>query len=123
MELEVVLARVADLKANPRNPRRISPARMAQLKRVLVAERELLDVRPVIALLDGTVIAGNQRLAGARELGWEEIPAVFVDLDEVRANTWMFLDNRGFGEDDDDLAAEILAELHARGGEPRPDRL
>ena len=29
----------------------------------------------------------------------------------------MFLDNRGFGEDDEDLAAELLAELEERGGD------
>ena len=57
------------------------------------------------------------RVQGARELGWETIPTVFVELDEVRAATWMFLDNRSFGEDDEDLAAELLAELQARGGD------
>ena len=33
----------------------------------------------------------------------------------LRAATWTFLDNRQFGEDDEDLAAELLAELQARG--------
>jgi DNA modification methylase len=77
----------------------------------------MLDARPLIALVDGTVIAGNQRLEAARSLGWETIPAVFVELDEVRSALWAFLDNRGFGEDDEDLAAEILAEIRERGGD------
>jgi DNA modification methylase len=117
MGLTVVEAKVAGLCVHERNPRFIRPERLEQLQRTLEAERELLEVRPVIALPNGRVIAGNQRLAAARALGWETIPTVFVELDEVRAATWMFLDNRGFGEDDHDLAAELLAELAARGGD------
>jgi DNA modification methylase len=115
--LRVVEAKIASLQANARNPRRIRPRRLEQLMRTLVAERELLEARPLIVLMDGTVIGGNQRLAAAVALGWETIPAVFVELDEVRAAVWMFLDNRPFGEDDEDLAAELLAELAARGGD------
>jgi hypothetical protein len=115
--LRVVEAKLTDLKVNRRNPRRLRPERRPQFLRTLAAERELTEARPVIALKDGTVIAGNQRVEGARELGWLTIPTVFVELDELRATTWMFLDNRSFGEDDEDLAAELLAELAARGGD------
>lgn len=117
MPLEVVQADVWKLKLNPRNPRRMPPKRWPQFLRTLKAEPDLTEARPVIALKDGTVIAGNRRVEGARELGWKTIATVFVDLDEVHAATWMFLDNRTFGEDDDDLAAELLAELAARGGD------
>jgi DNA modification methylase len=113
----VVLAQVADLRPNARNPRWIRPERLAQLQRTLEAERDLLEARPLIALPDGTLVAGNQRLAAAVALGWERIPVVYADLDEIRAATWAFLDNRSFGEDDDDLAAELLAELAERGGD------
>ncbi len=115
--LVVVDALVSELKLHARNPRRISESRLAQLKRTLAAHPDLLDARPVIALADGTVIAGNMRLRAARELGLETIATVYADLDEVRAAQWMFLDNRSFGEDDDDLAGELLAELVERGGE------
>jgi|SRR5579862_211731 len=75
------------------------------------------EARPLIALPDGTVIAGNMRLAAVQGLGWTHVPAVFAELDDVRAALWMFLDNRSFGEDDDDLVAELLAELDARGAD------
>ena len=117
MGLCVVQARVEDLRPNPRNPRRLRPERQKQLLRAVDAERELLEARPVIARPDGQLIAGNQRLEAARALGWKTIPTVYADLDEMRANLWMFLDNHGFGEDDDDLAAEILAEIKSRGGD------
>jgi len=85
--------------------------------RTLEAEWDLTQARPVIARPDWTVIAGNMRVEGARELGRKTISTVFADLDEVQAAIWMFLDNRSFGEDDDDLAAELLAELATRGAD------
>jgi DNA modification methylase len=115
--LKVVWVRVAELRPNPQNPVRIRPERFKHLQRTLSAEPELLQVRPLIALHDGTVIAGNQRLEAARALGWERVPVVFVKLDEARAVRWAFLDNRRFGEDDEDLVAELLAALEDRGSD------
>ena len=57
------------LRPAPNNPRKISPERLKQLKSSLEADREMLSVRPLIALLDGTVICGNQRLRAAQALG------------------------------------------------------
>lgn len=116
--VEVVEARVDELVPNERNPRRMRPERKTQFFKALAAERELTEVRPVIARRsDKRVIAGNMRVIGARELGWTTIPTVFVDIDDLRATTWAFLDNRTFGEDDEDLAAELLAELKERGAD------
>jgi hypothetical protein len=115
LELRVVDEPVARLRENPRNPRRITRAREQQLQRTLAAQPELLQARPLIALPDGLVICGNMRLRAVRALGWATVPTVFAPIDEVTATLWGFLDNRGFGEDDEDLAGELLAELQARG--------
>jgi DNA modification methylase len=103
------------LREWPRNPRRISKPRLEQLKRALEAEPEMLRARPLIALPDGTVVAGNQRLRAARELGWPSLPVVVVDLDDARASEWALRDNRGYGEDDEALVGALLAELAASG--------
>lgn len=116
--LEVVMARVSELRVNPWNPRRMRSERKGPFLRAMVQQQGLLEARPVIVRRsDNVVIAGNQRLLAAIELGWETIPAVFVELDEVEEALWIFLDNRGFGEDDEDLAAELLAELKEHGGD------
>lgn len=114
--LRVVDAPVADLHAHDRNPRTISKARFAQLQRTMGAFPDLLDARPVIALPDGTVIAGNMRYLAAVALGRKTLPTVYADLDEDQVTQWLFLDNRSFGEDNEDVAAQLLAELEARGG-------
>ena len=69
----------------------------------------------LIALPDGTVIAGNQRLAAAVALDWETIPCVYADLDEQTAIEWAFRDNNPVGETDDVVAAQLLAVLSGRG--------
>lgn len=101
----------------PVNPRRISPGRLEDLQRALEADPEMLWARPLIATLDGTVVCGNQRLRAAQGLGWEAIPAVFVDLDPERAKLWALRDNNAWGEWDEPLLGELLAELAAGGVE------
>lgn len=106
-----------DLRPHPRNPRKITAARLEQLKRALAADPDMLDARPLIALPDGTVIAGNQRLRAAIELGWTSIPVVYADLDEARATEWMLRDNRPYGDDDAELTGLLLAELAELGAD------
>jgi ParB-like chromosome segregation protein Spo0J len=85
------------------------------------------------------VLAGNHTLEAARQLGWDEIAATFVDADEERAKRILLADNRtndlagyepealaelpelsGTGYDEDDLDA-LLAELgRARPGDDEP---
>lgn len=108
-------APVASLRPWDRNPRKITPARLSALARALEAEPEMLRARPLIALPDGTVIAGNQRLAAAIELGWETVPTVFADLDAARAAEWALRDNRLYGSDVDADVSVLLAELAEMG--------
>jgi DNA modification methylase len=103
------------LRLWPENPRTIRPERLEELKRAMLADREMLAARPLLALPDETVFAGNQRLLGAQELGWETIPVLTVDLDPQRARVWALRDNNQFGEWNQPALAELLSEL-AEGG-------
>jgi DNA modification methylase len=106
---------LARLRPWPENPRWISRARLEELKLSLSAEPEMLVARPLLALPDGTVIAGNQRLLAARELEWKTVPVITVDLDREQARLWALRDNNTYGEWDESALAELLAEL-ASGG-------
>jgi len=100
---------LADLHEHPQNPRSIRPQRLDDLKRALAEDPAMLEVRPLIALPDGTVIAGNQRLRAARELGWSSIPTAVVELDDETARLWMLRDNNPYGEWDEAAVAELLS--------------
>ncbi len=67
------------------------------------------------ALPDGTVVAGNMRLRAARDLGWETVPTVFVDLDENRAREWALRDNASYGDWDDVALTDLLREMQDAG--------
>ena len=109
------------LTPHPRNPRKISAARLAALERVLAADPEMLEARPLIALPDGTLVAGNQRWRAARSLRdagdarFATVPTIHVDLEEPRATEWALRDNEGFGVRDDDLTRTLLEELAEAG--------
>jgi ParB-like chromosome segregation protein Spo0J len=114
---EVVDAPLELLLTSSENPRVITQDRLAQLTRSLKSDAEMLRARPLIALPDGTVIAGNQRLLAARKLGWKTIPVVYVDLDPERARLWMLRDNQAFGDWDEIALAEMLSELAEAGAD------
>lgn len=119
-DLRIRATPLAKLHPNPRNPRTISESRFAALKDSLAADPDMLKARPVIALPDGTILAGNQRWRAAEALGWKTIPAVTVDLDDERAKTWLLRDNVAYGENDEDLLAELLYELEQSSADLLP---
>lgn len=99
-----------------RNPRWIRPERLKELMTAMTAERQMLLAKPIWALPDGTVFAGNQRLAAALALGWKMIPVIIVHgLTETQVRTWALLDNNSFGDWDQPALAEFLADLLAEG--------
>jgi DNA methylase len=117
---------VDSLRAHPRNPRKITPARLAALERVLAADPQMLEARPLIALADGTLIAGNQRWRAARSLRdagddrFETVPTIHVDLEPERATEWALRDNEGFGVRDDQSCTTVVREdrPHASADHP-----
>src|SRR5579859_4970262 len=116
-ELTVVEVPVASLRPHERNPRSITRQRLDALRADLEADPGMLRARPLIALRDGRVIAGNQRLRAIEELGWETVPVVYAELDEFRAREWALRDNQSYGVWDEQALAEYLQEMVDAGSE------
>jgi ParB-like chromosome segregation protein Spo0J len=79
---------INDLHALPGNPRK------GDIEAVMRSYERFGQRKPIVALRDGTVIAGNHQLEAARLLGWSEIAVVFVDDDEMTAKAYALADNR-----------------------------
>src|SRR5688500_690726 len=76
-DLQIIQAQIDDLRPDPANPRKISPAELDALTRSL---REFGFVQPVLARRDDKmVVAGHQRLLAARRLGWKTVPTILLD--------------------------------------------
>jgi site-specific DNA-methyltransferase (adenine-specific) len=94
---------IADLRPFERNPRR---GDLDAIRRSLETHGQY---RPIVARQGtGEVLAGNHTLVAAVELGWTEIAATFVEVDDDQAARIVLVDNRTAdrgGYDDAELAA------------------
>lgn len=82
---------IASLREDPRNARRHGKANLAAIAASL---DRFSQVKPIVALDDGTVIAGNGTLVAARdELGWDQLAVVTFE-DEERARAFALADNQ-----------------------------
>jgi Predicted transcriptional regulators len=106
---------VGDLRDDPDNPRR-HPER--NLEAIVASLRDFGQVRPVVALADGTVVAGNGTLEAARRLGWDRLAAVRMAPEgELDRRAYSIADNRTaeLARWDLDALGEALGELEASG--------
>ncbi len=100
VQLEENKGQIDGLPANPRN---IQPDKLAKLKRSILDNPEMLQLRGILVYPHGDkyiVIGGNMRLRAMVELGMTSAPCVVipshVTADKLRAYT--ILDNSSMGE-------------------------
>jgi DNA modification methylase len=106
------------------NPRTITESQFRRLQQSLERDPALLWARPVLAMSDGTIYAGNLRYRAAAALsaswrrerfGSDGIPAVVEDVSLEFAKERAIRDNNAWGEYVDQELAEILHGLDAAG--------
>jgi len=113
--LEELKVPIGSVKPYPRNPRR------GALEQIRASLERHGQYRPIVVnQATSEVLAGNHTLLAALELGWAEIAATFVDVDEETAARIVLVDNRSSdlaGYDDAELAALLssLTDLDATG--------
>lgn len=107
------LVPVGELKTHPENPRRGDVSLVAESIRTngfygaVVAQRST-----------GYVLAGNHRLMAADSVGLDEIPVVWVDVDDEQAMRILLADNRtsDLAAYDDDSLGRLLEHLSSTDG-------
>jgi len=99
---------IADLRLHADNPRRGDVPAIEESLSFHGQYRPIVVNRPT-----GEVLAGNHTLLAARELGWSEIAATFVEVDADKAKRIVLIDNRAndVADYDDELLAELLQQL------------
>lgn len=97
------------LQHHPDNPRR------GNVDAISASLERFGQVRPIIALSDGTVVAGNHVLRAATALGWTKVAAVYVELSDEDAQAYLLADNRlsELGVYSDEILAELLERVMA----------
>lgn len=96
------------LQPHPRNPRR------GDLDSIAASLAEFTQYKPVVVQKStGYICAGNHTWAAAKRLGWSEIAAVLLDIDDSTAIRIIAGDNRTseLGSFDNHSLAEMLKDI------------
>jgi ParB/RepB/Spo0J family partition protein len=103
---------IGELRADPKNPRTITPE---ALDRLVQSIRTYGFTQPVVFnRRTGYLVAGHQRVIAAARLGMTEVPAVIVDYDEATQRAANVSLNAGFAEFDSVLLRDLILELDAQ---------
>jgi site-specific DNA-methyltransferase (adenine-specific) len=104
---------VGELLTYHRNPRRGNIPVIAESLEVLGQYKPIVVNAGTHTGRPNEVLAGNHTLLAARQLGWESVQVVHVDVDEETAARIVAVDNRSsdLATNDDELLAELLASL------------
>ena len=105
--------RIAELKPNPNNPRKISKTKYEELVESIKEDPKLLNAKPLIIDENNIIIGGHQRYRACLELGIEDVPVIRMEnLSERERKKLMIIDNTHNGEFDMDMLANDNWDLH-----------
>jgi ParB-like chromosome segregation protein Spo0J len=109
-DLTVKTVPIDSITPHPSNPRR---GDVATIKESLSTHGQYVPI--VVQASTGFIVKGNHTHRGAKELGWTQIDAVFLDVDDEQAARIMVVDNRSsdVASNDDELLRGILVDLAA----------
>lgn len=103
--------KITMLKPAEYNPRKDLKPEDEEYQKIKKSITEFGYVAPVIVNSDMTVIGGHQRLKVLKELGYNEVECVVVDLNKNKEKALNIALNKISGEWDDNKLEELLAEL------------
>lgn len=95
------------IKGNPKNPRKINPAKLASLKESINGFAKMMRIRPIVVNEEMVVLGGHQRLAACKELGFKKVwIQQEKDLTEAEQREFSIKDNVSSGEWDQPTLTE-----------------
>lgn len=98
---------VGALKANKKNPRKITDKEFDKLVESVSQFPELMQARPVIIDEDNVILAGHQRHKAVSKLGWTEVPVIrLTGLTDAQKDEVLIKDNLNNGDWDYDMLAK-----------------
>ncbi len=121
--MEIVYRPLADMKPNPKNPRKAVDGGIEALAESIAQNPEFFEARPIL-LSDRTgenvIIGGERRSEAARYLGMEKAPSIlFHGLTEEQEDFILINDNTHSGKWDEDLLKQWPNELLAKWNAPK----
>lgn len=114
--MEIKKISTSELKAAAYNPRKDLKPGDAEYEKLKRSIQEFGYVEPVIwNRLSGNVVGGHQRLKVMKDLGYEEVDCVIVELDEQKEKALNIALNKISGDWDADKLTALLKDLDESG--------
>ena len=110
--MEAISVEIDSLKEFPNNPR------MGNVKELIESLKHNGQYKPIVVQEStGFILAGNHLWKAAKELGWTEISAVKIDVDDLQAKKIVATDNRlaDLGAYDEKLLLDLLGDIDLTG--------
>jgi len=102
---------IEDLKPLQKNPRK------GNVEAIMSSYKEFGQMKPIVVRPEGdgtyVVIAGNHQLQAAKNLGWEKIAAVQMNVNEEKAVAFALADNRTMelGHTDNSMLNDMVVDM------------
>jgi DNA modification methylase len=103
--------KIADLIPAEYNPRKELKPGDKEYEKIKRSIEEFGYVDPVIVNKDMTIIGGHQRVTVLKDLGYDKIDCVLVDMDKNKEKALNIALNKITGEWNKELLADLIAEL------------
>lgn len=103
-EITIKTVKLAAIKLNPDNPRRISDKDMDRLIKSIQEFPDMMKLREIVVDETMTILGGNMRYLGLKKIGMKDCTAKIVTgLTPEQKREFVIKDNANFGEWDMDL--------------------
>ena len=102
---------INELKYAHYNPRKKLKPEDKEYQKIKKSIEEFGYVEPIIINKDNTIIGGHQRLTVLKDLGYEEVDVIQIDIDKTKEKALNIALNKITGEWDYAMLGDLLLEL------------
>ena len=112
--MNFVKKNINDLKYASYNPRKKLKPEDKEYQKIKKSIEEFGYVDPIIINKDNTIIGGHQRLTVLKDLGYEEVEVIQIDIDKTKEKALNIALNKITGEWDYAMLGDLLLDLDSQ---------
>lgn len=109
--MQLIKINIDELKRADYNPRKQLTPEDKEYQKIKNSIQEFGYVEPIIINKDKTIIGGHQRLSVLKDLGYNEVDCIVVDLDKTKEKALNIALNKITGDWDLNKLGDLLLEL------------
>lgn len=112
--MNFVKKNINDLKYASYNPRKKLKPEDKEYQKIKKSIEEFGYVEPIIINKDNTIIGGHQRITVLKDLGYEEVEVIQIDIDKTKEKALNIALNKITGEWDYAMLGDLLLDLDSQ---------